>query len=45
MSYALSQLDKDNFSWFAHDKARNSLVGIKVDKGNIIYINNKIYIE
>ena len=35
MSYALSQLDKDNFQWFAHDKSRNSLVGIEVDKGNI----------
>ena len=35
MSYALSQLDKDNFKWFSNDKSRNSLVGIKVTKGNI----------
>ena len=35
MSYALSQLDKDNFRWFANDKSRNSLVGIKVKNGNI----------
>ena len=35
MSYALSQLDKDNFQWFSCDKSRNSLVAIEVDKGNI----------
>lgn len=35
MSYAVSQLDKDNFQWFANDKSRNSLVGIKVDNGSI----------
>lgn len=35
MSYALSQLDKDNFRWFANDQTRNSLVGLEVDKGNI----------
>ena len=35
MSYAVSQLDRDNFQWFANDKSRNSLVGIKVDNGSI----------
>lgn len=35
MSYALSQLDKDNFKWFANDRSKNSLVGLEVDKGNI----------
>lgn len=35
MSYALSQLDKDNFSWFRSDKSRNSLVGMKISNGNI----------
>lgn len=35
MSYALSQLDKDNFYWFRNDKSRNSLVGMEVVNGNI----------
>ena len=35
MSYAVSQLDRDSFQWFANDKSRNSLVGIKVDNGSI----------
>ncbi|MBC3515213.1 ATP-binding protein [Neobittarella massiliensis] len=35
MSYALSQLDKDNLRWFSHDKSRNSLVGLEIDNGNI----------
>lgn len=35
MSYARSQVDKDNFKWFERDKTRNSLVGIKVLNGNI----------
>lgn len=35
MSYATSQLDNDNFKWFANDKSRNSLVSIKVENGNI----------
>lgn len=35
MSYAPSQLDKDNFKWFANDKSRASLVGIEVKNGNI----------
>lgn len=35
MSYAVSQLDKNNFQWFANDKSRNSLVGIKVNNGSI----------
>lgn len=35
MSYALSQLDKDNLNWFSNDKTKNSLVGIKVVNGNI----------
>lgn len=35
MSYALSQIDKDNFQWFNHDRSRNSLVEIKVTNGNI----------
>ncbi|BAL00214.1 hypothetical protein OBV_30150 [Oscillibacter valericigenes Sjm18-20] len=35
MSYSLSQLDKDNLAWFKHDTTRNSLVGIKVNNGNI----------
>ena len=35
MSYALSQLDKDNLRWFFHDKSRNSLVGLEIDNGNI----------
>jgi len=35
MGYALSQLDKSNFKWFANDTSRNSLTGIKVLNGNI----------
>lgn len=35
MSYALSQLDKDNFNWFRNDKTRNLLAGIKVVNGSI----------
>lgn len=31
----MSQLDKDNIAWFANDKTRNSLVGIRVNNGNI----------
>ena len=35
MSYAVSQLARDSVQWFANDKSRNSLVGIKVDNGSI----------
>ncbi len=35
MSYASSQVDKDNSNWFKNDKTRNSLIGIKVTNGNI----------
>ena len=35
MQYSMSQIDKDNFSWFVSDRTRNTLQKIKISNGKI----------